>query len=84
GYEFTDIKRNTRHSSDSIARYLKEFSRVAALHNEGYNINQIRVITEHSERLVREYQGLYERYKEEEDCNQRLGEILNRYAGKKF
>ena len=83
GYEFTDIKRNTRHSSDSIARYLKEFSRVAALHNEGYNINQIRVITEHSERLVREYQGLYERYKEEEDCKQRLGEILNRYSGKK-
>ena len=84
GYEFTDIKRNTRHSSDSIARYLKEFSRVAALHHEGYNINQIRRITEHSERLVREYQGLYERYKKEEDCKQRLGEILNRHSGKKI
>lgn len=83
GYEFTDIKRNTRHSSDSIARYLKEFSRVAALHNEGYNVNQIRMITEHSERLAREYLELYERYKEEEDCKQRLREILSRYSGEK-
>ena len=84
GYEFTDIKRNTRHSSDSIARYLKDFSRVAALHNEGYSIDQIRRITEHSERLVREYLELYERYKEDEDCKQRLGEILSRYSGKKI
>ena len=41
GYEFTDIKRNTRHSSESIARYLKEFARVAALHKEGYSLGQI-------------------------------------------
>ena len=31
----SEIKRNTRHSSDSIARCLKEFDRVAALHHEG-------------------------------------------------
>ncbi len=53
GYEFTDIKRNTRHSSGSITRYLKDFARVAALHNEGYSHDQIRMITEHSGRLVR-------------------------------
>jgi len=41
GYEFSDIKRNTRHSSESIARYLKEFARVAALHKEGYSLGQI-------------------------------------------
>ena len=46
GYEFTDIKRNTRHSSESIARYPKEFARVAALHKEGYSLDQ---------RLVKEY-----------------------------
>jgi len=83
GYEFTDIKRNTRHSSESIARYLKEFARVAALHKEGYSLGQIRRITEHSERLVKEYLGLYERYKNDEDCKQRLGEILSRYSREK-
>ena len=44
-YEFSYIKRNTRHSSESIARYLKEFARVAALHKEGYSLGQIRMIT---------------------------------------
>ena len=83
GYEFTDIKRNTRHSSESIARYLKEFARVAALHKEGYSLGQIRRITEHSERLVKEYLGLYERYKNVEDCKQRLEEILSRYSREK-
>jgi CTP-dependent riboflavin kinase len=83
GYEFTEIKRNTRHSSDSIARYLKEFARVAALHHEGYSLDQIRRITEHSEKLVKEYLELYERYKEEENCKQWLGEILSRYSGEK-
>ena len=83
GYEFTDIKRNTRHSSESIARYLKEFARVAALHKEGYSLGQIRRITEHSERLVKEYLELYEQYKNAEDCKQRLGEILSRYSREK-
>ena len=83
GYEFTDIKRNTRHSSESIARYLKEFARVAALHKEGYSLGQIRRITEHSERLVKEYLELYEQYKNAEDCKQRLGEILSRYFREK-
>jgi len=82
-YEFTDIKRRTRHSSEAIARYLKDFARVAALHNEGYNPEQIRKITEHSERLVREYLALYEKYKEDEDCKQRLEEIISMYSGKK-
>jgi len=83
GVKTDEIKRNTRHSSESIARYLKEFARVAALHHEGYSLDQIRRITEHSERLVREYLELYERYKEDEDCKQRMGEILSRYSWKK-
>ena len=87
GHEFTDIKQNTRYPSDSIARYLKEFARVAALHKEGYSLgslSQIRRITEHSERLVKEYLELYERYKNDEDCKQRLGEILSRYSWEKI
>jgi len=82
-YEFTEIKRNTRHSSESIARYLKEFARIAALYNEGYNVEQIRRITGRSDRLVREYLELYEKYKDDDDCKQRLEEILCMYSVKK-
>lgn len=33
--------------------------------------------------MVREYQALYETYKENEDCKQRLEEIIGMYSGKK-
>ena len=33
--------------------------------------------------MVKEYLGLYERYKEDEDCKQKLGEILSRYSREK-
>jgi len=46
-------------------------------------LGQIRRITEHSERLVKEYLGLYERYKNAEDCKQSLEEILSRYSREK-
>jgi len=50
-----------------------------------YSLGQIRRITEHSERLVKEYLGLYERYKNAEDCKQRLEEeILSRYSREKI
>lgn len=82
-YEFTEIKRKTRHSSESIARYLKEFARIAALYNEGYDVEQIRGITGRSDRLVRESLELYEKYKGGYDCKHRLEEIQGRYSVKK-
>ena len=84
GYEFTDIKQDIRYSYDSITRYLKEFTRVVALHKEGYSLGQIRRMTGHSERLVKKYLELYERYKNNEDCKQRLGEILSRFSREKI
>jgi len=84
GYEFTDIKRNTRHSSESIMRYLNEFSRCAILYNEKYSLNQIRIITEHSERLVKEYVELYKQMKCNKECKDRLVELLNNVKGKKM
>jgi len=66
GYDFSDIKRRTRHSSASITRYLKEFARVAVLHEKEHSAREIRIITDHSERLVREYLELYERLNTEE------------------
>ena len=59
GYNYTDIKRLTRHSSESITRYLKDFSRVMVLHEKGHTLREIRIITDHSEKLVKEYLELY-------------------------
>jgi len=59
GYEFLDIKRRTRHSSGSITRYLRDFARIMVLHESGHNPREIRIITDHSDRLVREYLDLY-------------------------
>jgi hypothetical protein len=83
GYEFTEIKRRTRHSSESIARYLKEFSRTLALHDRGHSTHEIRMIAQHSEKVVKEYLGLYELYKDNEECEARLEEIRSVYRGKK-
>lgn len=75
GYEFTEIKRRTKHSSESIPRYFKEFSRTLALHERGHNTHEIRMITQHSEKVVKEYIDLYELYKDNAEYKDRLEEI---------
>ena len=83
GYEFTEIKRRTRHSSESIARYLKEFSRTLALHEREHSVHEIRMITQHSEKVVKEYIDLYELYKDDAECEDRLEEIRSIIQRKK-
>jgi len=82
GYDFSDIKRRTRHSSESITRYLKDFARVIVLHEKGHSAREIRIITDHSERLVREYLELYERLNTEE-YQDMLNQLRVMYNGKK-
>lgn len=72
-YQYTDIQRQTRHSTESIERYIQDFSRVVMLLNNGLNISDIRQATGMSERLVGEYIDLYNRYNSEN--NYRLKEI---------
>ena len=45
GYEYTEIERRTRHTGQSIKRYIIGFSKVVMLHSKGYNPNQIRELT---------------------------------------
>ena len=63
GYEYTDIERRTKHSGMAVMRYVKEFSRFVILKEEGYDKNELRMITDLSEKLVDEYYDLYKRYK---------------------
>ena len=65
-YEYCDIERRTKHSASAIMRYIKEFSRVFILKEQGHSFNEMRVLTDISEKLLQEYLDLIERYNGEE------------------
>ena len=74
GYTFTEVEQKTNHSETSIKRYLADFCQVASLYQQKFSINQIRLIAQKSDRLVREYCQLYDAYSKQD--NQRLSELL--------
>ncbi|MFQ5641867.1 MAG: DUF1670 domain-containing protein [bacterium] len=74
GYTFTEIEQQTNHSEGSLKRYLADFIQVATLHRQAFTYNQIRLIAQKSDRLVREYIHIYETYARQD--NERLKELL--------
>jgi hypothetical protein len=60
GYTFSEIKKRRWHALGSIERYCRDFRRVTRLHAHGLSVSEIRGSTGLSERLIREYLGLYE------------------------
>lgn len=61
-HTYTEIMRRTRHSSQSIKRYLQSFSRVVMLTRKGLSVGEIGHAVGISEKLTQEYQDLYYRY----------------------
>ena len=83
GYDFTEIKRRTRHSSESISRYLNDFARVACLDEREHTLKEIRIITGHSDRLIRQYLELKASIVNEK-TQERYEQVTARFAkGKK-
>ena len=76
GYMPTEIQRLTRHSLQSIEHYIKDFSRVSIFTQRGESIDNLRLIIGISERLVKEYQELFIKYKDG-DHKQRVEELIN-------
>ena len=74
GYAFTDIETKTNHSELSVKRYLADFIQVASLLKQKFTLNQIRLIAQKSDRLVREYAQIYKYYSEKN--NQRLIDLI--------
>jgi len=63
GKEYTQIRWEERHSLESIKRYIQNFSRVVWLkQKQEASIDDIRLITGVSERIIKEYLELYDRY----------------------
>lgn len=75
GYTPTEIQRSTRHSLQSIERYIKDFSRVSILTQREESLDNIRLIVGISERLIKEYQELFIKYKDG-DQKQRVEELI--------
>lgn len=62
GYQFTDIEHKTHHSESAIKRYIQDFARVVLLHLKRFSVNQIRISTGFSHRLIGEYLKLYKQH----------------------
>ncbi len=81
GYEYTEICRKTKHSSEAIKRYIKEFARIFILSEEGYELSKLRLITNLSEKTLNEYLELVKIY-QGEAYKERL-DHLRKIFGKK-
>jgi hypothetical protein len=81
GYEYTEIERKTKHSGEAIMRYVKDFARILVLTEEGFENEELRIITGLSEKTIREYKELIETYSTEE-YKERLDQ-LHSIFGKK-
>lgn len=60
GYTYSEIEMRTRHTIASIHRYIDGFTRVVRLTAKGLSKSEIRIATGTSERVIGEYQELYQ------------------------
>jgi hypothetical protein len=62
GHQFTEIEQKTHHAESSIKRYIQDFARVVLLHIKRFSVDQIRISTGFSHRLIGEYLKLYQQH----------------------
>lgn len=80
GYQFSEIEKRTHHSETAVKRYIQDFSKIILLHLKDFSVDQIRISTSFSNRLIGEYIKLFKKYKEKK--NSRLESIFD-FAKKK-
>ena len=74
GYQFSEIEKRTHHSETAVKRYIQDFSKIILLYSKQFSVDQIRITTGFSNRLIGEYLKLYDRYLQE--GNERLKIML--------
>jgi hypothetical protein len=82
GETYDQLSVNTHHAVSSVQRYIKGFVQVVQLHKAEMSNNQIGLLLQMGEALVRDYLNVYEQNPEAE-CRQRLDEQLARLGGAK-
>jgi hypothetical protein len=81
GYQPSMIAMRLCHNLSSIERYLDDFCRVVAALDNTFSVPAIARFTRHSQRLVREYQGIYDEFKNNPDFQETLESIRRRMQG---
>lgn len=81
GYEYTDIERKTKHSGEAIMRYVKDFARILVLTEDGFEGEELRIITGLCEKTIQEYKELIETYSTDE-YQERLDQLHNIFGKK--
>ena len=74
GYLFSEIEKRTHHSETAVKRYIQDFSKIILLHLNNFSVDQIRISTGFSNRLIGEYINIYNKYSKEN--NSRLKAIF--------
>ena len=82
GRSFSYIMKVLHHSETSIKRYLEDFITIVLLSDDGFNAVKIRIITKKSDRIIREYLELYEKFSKDDKYKDRLNDIRERFGGK--
>jgi hypothetical protein len=80
GFSPSKIANLLGHHINSIERYLNDFCIVMMGRNEGYSAARIARNCKMSERLVKEYQMLYDEFKDNADYQVRLNLLKDRLA----
>lgn len=80
GYQPSKIATYLAHHIQSIERYLDDFCVVMMALEEGYGPARIARNTKLSERLVKEYQAIYEEFKDNPEYQVTLGRLRERLA----
>lgn len=75
GYQFSEIEKRTHHSETAVKRYIQDFCKIILLHFKHFTVDQIRISTGFSNRLIGEYINLYKKYADTD--NDRLKAILS-------
>ena len=75
GYQFSEIENRTHHSETAVKRYIQDFYKIILLHIKGFSVDQIRITTAFSNRLIGEYIELFKKYNRQN--NDRLNAIFN-------
>ena len=79
-HTYSEIKRRTRHSVSAIKRYIQTFGRIVMLTRKGLSVSEIAFAVGISERLVKDYLALYQRY-DLAEYQARLAEIVQMVSG---
>jgi DNA-binding CsgD family transcriptional regulator len=77
GYTYDEIMKRTRHSGHSIKRYVSSFGRLLLIKSHGIkDVSEISRLLHQSERLTKEYEDLYKKYKKGEHWPKIYQELL--------